>query len=76
MAGIIDVGRSCVCPDLKYMRQDLDLWSWGDLSFEEMDTLTALQVSYIDIGRHVCNPKLVSTQSYEWWSELRWSKTS
>lgn len=35
----------CVCPDLKYMRQDLDLWSWGDLSVEEMDTLTALQVS-------------------------------
>ena len=44
MAGMLTFGRCCACPDLKYMRQDLDLWSWGDLSFEEMDTLTALQV--------------------------------
>ena len=70
MAGMIDVGRSSVCPDLKYMRQDLDLWSWGDLSFEEMDTLTALQVSYIDTGKHVLQP-IARHHAYVWWSELR-----
>lgn len=28
--------------DLKYMRQDLDLWSWGNLTEAEMGTLSAV----------------------------------
>lgn len=67
MAGMLTFGRCCACPDLKYMRQDLDLWSWGDLSFEEMDTLTALQVrNTIMLGRH--DYLTTITCSYEWCS--------
>lgn len=34
-----------------YMFEDLDLWSWGDLTDEEMNTLSAVQNKTLPRGQ-------------------------
>ena len=43
---IAQQGRPIACASWKkqYMEEDLDIWSWGNLTDDEMSTLTAVKV--------------------------------
>jgi len=44
---IVQQGHPLACASWKkdYMKEDLDLWSWGDLTSQEMDTLLSVKPS-------------------------------